>query len=73
MTAYFILNEDGDRLRDKDGYNYIPFSEIPPWNFTDYAYKSRQAAEGEVQHFDPEGRAGLQVAERQINFEINNT
>lgn len=70
MTAFFILNEDGDRLRDKDGYGWIKFDEVTPWNFTDYAYKSRQAAEGEVEFFDPEGRAGLQVTEREINFDI---
>lgn len=73
MIAYFVTTEDGSRVRDKDGVEYVEWGGITPFNFELFAYRNRQAAEGAVKWRDPDGKMGLQVAERQINFEINNT
>jgi len=66
MTCYFITNKLGDRIRDKDGIDYIPFDDLTPFNFRDFAYKSEQAAQREVDFYDPEGR--LQVVSREVNL-----
>ena len=71
MTYYFVVNEQGDRVRDKDGIDYIPFSDLTPHNFSDFAYKSEQAAQGEVRHYDPQGTYGLQVVSRDVNLQLS--
>ena len=70
MTYYFVTNERGDRVRDKDGIEWVEFDDIEPHRLHEYAYTTRQPAEGHVHHYDPEGRAGLQVVSREIEFNI---
>lgn len=58
------------RIRDKDGIDYIWFDELTPFNFHDFAYKSEQAAQGEVDFYDPEGRSGFRVVSREVDLTI---
>lgn len=70
MTYYFVTNEEGDRVRDKDGYDYIEWDELTPYNFDDYAYRSEQPAEGHIFHYDPEGSYNMQVVEREVTLDL---
>jgi len=67
MICYFVTNEQGDRIRDKDGMDFIPFDDLTPFNFHEYAYMHRRTAEGVVDHYDPEGRSGFQVVSRELS------
>jgi hypothetical protein len=70
VIYYFVANEQGDRVSDKDGFDYKPPEDITLEEFTNYGFKTRQAAEGHRDWQDPEGRSGLQVISREVEFNI---
>lgn len=69
MTRYFVANEEG-KVLDKDGYDPKKPEDIELFEFNSYAYGSEENAEGYVDWFDPEGRAGLQVISREVVFRV---
>lgn len=65
MTVYFIAKEGG-RVYQPNGAFTVDWLNVTPWNFTDYALKTKRQAENVVERRNLEAR----IVPRTIEFDV---